>query len=49
MTPAVASAAPIAWSGVSVSPRRTTASRTVSPPYAATTGLTTDRGPTGGP
>ena len=45
ITPTVATAAPSAWSGVSVSPRRTTASTTVSPPYAATTGLTTDTGP----
>ena len=43
--PTVASAAPTAWSGARVSPRKITASTTVSPPYAATTGVTTDTGP----
>jgi hypothetical protein len=44
-TPAVASAAPSAWSSVSDSFRIRTAATTVSPPYAATTGLTTASGP----
>ena len=45
-TPAVATVAPSAWSVVRVSPRRTTDSTTVKPPYAATTPLTTAIGPT---
>ncbi len=45
MTPAVATVAPTAWSGASASPRKITASTTVRPPYAATTGVTTDTGP----
>jgi hypothetical protein len=45
MTPTVARAAPRAWTGSSVSLRRTTARTTVSPPYAATTPLTTAIGP----
>ena len=44
-TPSVATAAPTAWRGVSVSPRMTTASTTVRPPYAATIPLTTAIGP----
>ncbi len=44
-TPPVTRAAPRAWSGVSVSPRSTTASTTVTPPYAETTGDTTETGP----
>ena len=41
----MAIAAPTAWSGVSVSPRRTTDRTTVSPPNAATMPLTTAIGP----
>ena len=44
-TPSVATAAPKACNGVSDSPRMTTASTTVSPPYAATMPLTTAIGP----
>ena len=45
ITPTVAVVAPSAWSGVSDSPRNSTASTTVSPPYAATMPLTTEIGP----
>ena len=45
ITPTVAIVAPSAWSGVSDSPRSSTASTTVRPPYAATTPLTTEIGP----
>ena len=43
--PSVATAAPSAWTGASDSPRNRTASTTVSPPYAATTGDTMLIGP----
>ena len=46
ITPTVATAAPNAWTVVSVSPRITTERTTVRPPYAATTPLTTEIGPT---
>ena len=45
ITPTVATVAPSAWRGVSDSPRNSTASTTVSPPYAATIPLTTEIGP----
>ncbi len=48
-TPTVPTAAPSHWWATTISPRTTTDRMTVSPPYAATEGLTTETGPMASP